>query len=109
MTQNKIYAVNLKQIREDRGISVEILSNEIGVTVSAFRNYESGCTCPSVKALCRLADILGVSVDYLIGHDTKRCADTTVEQVCIYTGLSPEAVRGLHQSRGIRMIWRIRK
>lgn len=109
MTQNKIYAVNLRPVREDRGLSQTALATAIGYTESVIQNYETGCTCPSVKTLCQIADILGVSVDYLIGHDTKRCADTTAEQVCIYTGLSPEAVRGLHNSRGIRITWRIRK
>ena len=104
----KVYLARLREIREDRGISISEMMERLGVTLDCYRNDESGASTPPFAKLVQIADILNVSVDHLIGHDTKRCADTTAEQVCIYTGLSPEAVRGLHNSRGIRMIWRIR-
>lgn len=105
----KVYLSQLRELREDRGISISEMMEKLGVTLDAYRNYETGASTPKLAKIVQIADILNVSVDHLIGRDTQRCADTTAEQVCIYTGLSPEAVRGLHQSRGIRMIWRIRK
>ena len=41
-------------------------------TVSAYGNYELGQREPTIDFLCKLADYFNVSVDYLIGHETKK-------------------------------------
>ena len=105
----EVYLARLREIREDRGISISEMMEKLGVTLDSYRNYESGASTPPFAKLVQIADILNVSVDYLIGRDTNGNTDTTAEQVCIYTGLSPQAVRGLHKSRGIRITWRERR
>lgn len=105
----KVYLARLRELREDRGISINEMIEKLGVTLDAYRNYETGASTPKLAKIVQIADILNVSVDHLIGRDTNGRTDATLLQACTYTGLSPQAVMGLHQSRGIRMIWRIRK
>ncbi|MGN1194743.1 MAG: helix-turn-helix domain-containing protein [Acutalibacteraceae bacterium] len=108
MKNNHIYAVRLCEIREDRGLSKGAVSAALGVAPGTYYKYEICTICPSVKMLVQIADFFSVSVDYLIGHETRGSLDTTEQQVCKYTGLSPLAVGRLHNSpvRDIQIQWR---
>ena len=102
----KVYLARLRELREDRGIGMDEMVKALDVSLETYKSYETGATNPPFAKIVKIADIFGVSVDYLIGRDTNGRMDATMLQACIYTGLSPQAVRGLHKSRGIRITWR---
>lgn len=57
----------LKELRKEKGCTQRKVAKAIGVTLSAYSNYEQGLREPSyqiLKLLCRFFD---VSADYLIG------------------------------------------
>lgn len=60
----------LRALRKEKGLTQTDLGNLLGITVSAYGNYELGQREPSIEMLIKLADYFGVSVDYLIGHDS---------------------------------------
>ena len=63
----------LRQTREARGLGQRELARRAGVTVSAVSEIESGVRpSPGVQILLRLARVLDVSADYLLGLDTDR-------------------------------------
>ena len=103
----KVYLSRLRELREDRGIDISEMMEKLGVSLEGYRNYESGASTPKLTKIVQIADILNVSIDYLIGHDTRDCADTTEEAVCNYIGFSPEAVRAWHKTRETRIYWRV--
>lgn len=105
----KVYLARLRELREDRGIGIDKMVEALDVSLETYKNYETGAATPPFAKIVQIADIFGVSVDYLIGRDTNGRMDATMLQACIYTGLSPQAVRGLHKSRGVRITWRERK
>lgn len=57
---------NLRSIRETKRITQVSLSNEIGIAQETISAYESGKSLPSADALCKLADFLRTSTDYLL-------------------------------------------
>lgn len=57
----------LRQIRHERKITQGELGELLGFGYTAIANYESGRNEPSIYCLKRLATILGVSIDYLVG------------------------------------------
>lgn len=61
---------NLKMLRNKHGYSQKALAEMLGVTQQAIYKYENLSVEPDIRTLIRLADIFGVSVDFLIGHDT---------------------------------------
>lgn len=61
--------IRLKEIREYQGISQKSLANLLNVSPSNIYNYETGRTEPSTDILCKLANLLNVTVDYLIGNE----------------------------------------
>lgn len=102
----KVYLARLRELREDRGIGKDEMAKVLDVSLETYKSYETGATNPPFAKIVKIADMFGVSIDYLIGRDTNGRMDATMLQACIYTGLSPQAVRGLHKSRGIRIMWR---
>lgn len=57
---------NLRSIREDKRITQVRLSKEIGIAQETISAYESGKSLPSADALCKLADYLKTSTDFLL-------------------------------------------
>lgn len=66
-----IFAQNLRKYRKIRGMTQKALAKELHYSHTAIANYESGRNEPSLSDLCRLADILGVSTDALLGREGK--------------------------------------
>ena len=55
-------------LRKQRGVSLAVLGNFLGVTDEAVRLLEKGKRSPSFEVLCALADYFDVSLDYLVGR-----------------------------------------
>lgn len=57
----------LKLLRKELGISQKVVAKAIGVTLSAYSNYEQGLREPSNEILIKLCKFFKVSSDYLLG------------------------------------------
>ena len=62
---------NLKKIRKQKGISQVQLALKLGVSQNTVSRYETGERQADFQTLIMLADILDVTVDYLIGRTDK--------------------------------------
>jgi len=56
------------RIRSERGISRKELAEQLEIPYTTLRNYETDQREPGHKLLIKMASILSVSVDELIGH-----------------------------------------
>ena len=61
------FGENLKKLRKQKGYSQVRLAKELHYGSTAIANYESGRNEPSFAVLIRLAELLDVTVDELIG------------------------------------------
>lgn len=59
----------LKQLRKDFGKTQKELADYLQISQSSYQSYEVGGTEPSVKGLIKLADLYGVSLDYLCSRN----------------------------------------
>ena len=57
----------LKQLRRQKGVTQKDVAEAIGVTLSAYSNYEQGLREPSNQILINLCKYYEVSADYLLG------------------------------------------
>lgn len=57
----------IKFLRQEAGLTQEELSKKINITPMAIRNWESGSKAPSASSLIALAEVFGVSTDYILG------------------------------------------
>jgi len=60
----------IAELREQKGWTQEELSTLIGISRGALSHYEKSRRNPDFETLTQLADILQVSIDYLIGRKT---------------------------------------
>ena len=82
----------LKKLRKERSMTQAALAEKLGLDKSSVAKYESADVTPSSDILMKLADIFGVSVDYLLGR-----VDSPREEVPValyapkgYDKLTPE-------------------
>lgn len=57
----------LKLLRNQKGVSQKIVAEKIGVTLSAYSNYEQGIREPNIEIIIALCKYYDVSADYLLG------------------------------------------
>lgn len=61
----------LKTLRVKRGYTMKQVAELCGMHEQVYRNYENGARNPGVPALCKFADLYGVTVDFLLGRENK--------------------------------------
>jgi transcriptional regulator with XRE-family HTH domain len=65
-----LFAARLREARESRGLSQADLAEKTGFQPSAISHFENGRREPSFDTLKTMAEILGVTIDHLLGRDT---------------------------------------
>lgn len=64
-----------EQLIQKKGITPYKVSKETGVTQTALSNWKSGKSTPTTKTLQKIADYLGVTIDYLMTGEEKKEAN----------------------------------
>lgn len=64
------FSQRLKQLRRDRHLTQAQVAKRIGVTAAMVSSYETDIRLPSYEVMVRLADLFGVTVDYLLCRRT---------------------------------------
>lgn len=59
----------LKLLWKQKAVSQKTVAEAIGVTLSAYSNYEQGIREPNLQILINLCKYYEVSADYLLGID----------------------------------------
>ena len=61
--------VRLKECRIAAGMTQQYVALTLGVKAPSVSNWESGKTLPTADNLIALANLYGVTIDYLLGRD----------------------------------------
>lgn len=62
---------NLKELRLKKGYSQVKLQHLVGVSTSSIEAYEQKVRIPSLPIAYRLSEVLGCSIDYLVGKSNE--------------------------------------
>ena len=60
--------IRIRELREEKKMSQEQLAKSLGFKANTISNWERGTREPDVQTIKKLADIFGVSTDYLLGY-----------------------------------------
>lgn len=66
----------IRRIREEKGYNRRMLAEESGISYTSLDNWEHGKSFPNVINLITVADVLGVTLDALVGRElgnTQKC------------------------------------
>ena len=64
-----MFGKRLQQLRKQQGLTQQQMADELDVVLRSYQRYEAGDFQPSFDVLIRIADILDVSIDYLLCRD----------------------------------------
>ena len=68
---------NIRRLRLQHGLNQVMLAEKMNVTKQCISNWENDNILPSIEALVRLADLFGVSTDFLLGRECGMTIDIT--------------------------------
>ena len=100
----KIFSERLRELREEKQLSMATLSQKIGVSDAAVCKWENDTTEPKASNIKNLSEFFEVSSDYLLGIEdengvkpfsapTKNPAELSPdgkELLAIFNGIEPE-------------------
>lgn len=73
MSCNEVFAMRIKELREEQGLSMRRLASELGIGNNTISQYESCQRTPDIDTCKLFADYFNVSCDYLVGlSDNKK-------------------------------------
>ena len=61
------FSQRLRELWQDKGLSMKQLAKELGTTDAAVSNWENGINEPKISYLKSIAVYFNVTADYLIG------------------------------------------
>lgn len=61
--------MNLKQLRNEKGLTQQDLANALNINRMKYNHYELGNSEPNIKTLIKLADFYHTTIDEIIGHE----------------------------------------
>ncbi len=67
-----IYTDILKELRKDKNLSQSDIAKMFNIKQSMYSMYESGRRTMKIEMLCKLADILDTSTDYILGRTSQQ-------------------------------------
>ena len=67
-----MYKLRIRDLREDRDLSQQLIANYLQVHQTTYSDYELERINTPVNVLHKLADFYNVSVDYLLGRTDVR-------------------------------------
>ena len=59
----------IKDLREEKEFSMKQLAEKLEVDIKSIWNWEHGIKEPKAYNIVKLADLFGVSTDYLLGRE----------------------------------------
>lgn len=69
---DKMYSKVLRTLREQHAWTQTEVATKIQLSQRAYAHYEKGESEPGIETMIRLADLYGVSLDYLVGRYVAR-------------------------------------
>jgi len=69
------FSERLKKLRKQAGFTQVEVASKLGISQQAYASWERGAKKPTQDNLVKIAQILNVSVDYLVGNSEEKSDD----------------------------------
>lgn len=95
------FGQKLQMLRQRAGMSQDVLAERMGVSRQAVSRWERDETMPDPDKIVVLADLFGVTTDYLLRQDGGRTAAAQPRNNGGRSGTGRRESRGLHRPDGV--------
>lgn len=68
----EVLANRLRELRKERGLTQNQVAIYCDITEKTYQNYELMTREPKLEILVKIADLLDVSIDYLVGRKNEK-------------------------------------
>ena len=76
-----VFSDRLKKLRDEKGWTKTYVANHLGLArMQVYANWEYGSREPDYETIKNLANLFGVTTDYLIGRTDSRTSDTQIDR-----------------------------
>ena len=96
-TCEQVFGKRLRELRKENGYTIEQFADMVGISKSTLGYYENDKRMPDIEILARIANVLNVNADYLIGRTNTTAQKGKMKTVCEFTGLSDRAAEYLSE------------
>lgn len=69
------FSERLKKLRKDSGFTQVDVAEKLGISQPAYASWERGIKKPTQENLVKIAQVLNVSIDYLVGNSEEKSDD----------------------------------
>lgn len=101
--------MNLKEIRVNRKLKVQEVSDYLCCLPSVYSRYENGKREPSIDILLKLSKLYRVSVDYLIGNEEVVDTSITEEEAMVIKAMRKADDRARQDAIALFELHRVNK
>ncbi|OIQ28489.1 MAG: XRE family transcriptional regulator [Bacteroidetes bacterium MedPE-SWsnd-G2] len=77
----KMISKNIRHLRRLKGVTQEVLAEDLNVTRSRISSYEEGRSAPTIEMLIELSDYFKLPIDILLRNDLTKAKDTSFIEV----------------------------
>lgn len=95
MDVKHIFAVRLKALREELGMSQNQLAKELDISRGSISFYENGQRTADIETLEKVAKFFKVDYDYLMGKSASRYNKGDAEQILDSLQLSDKSIENI--------------
>lgn len=76
-----IFISRLEEMRKEKGFTQRELASKVGVTEVSMSRYIKGERVPTVTTIVSIAQVLGASVDYLVGTSNVKKRQNNADRI----------------------------
>ena len=76
---HNLFGERLRALRRQAGLTQQDVATKLSIHRTAYTKYETSGVMPDPMGLVVLAEVFGVTVDYLVGHDHSAEAEISAD------------------------------
>lgn len=76
-----MFCERLKEIRKKNGLTQEDMASQLNISSVGYGAYERGKNEPDLLTLKKIANILNVSIDYLLENKQEKSKDEIIDEL----------------------------
>ena len=91
----------IRERRESRGLNQQDIANTLQISPQSVSKWERGQNAPDIGMLPKLASLLGVSTDWLLGYNLE--TDTMISATVFFSGM-PGYTKRAHSMPAVELV-----